>query len=40
MSGVLSGGWDFVIAAYAVSAILLGGYCVHVIRAFRCGTAR
>lgn len=35
MSGILSGGWNFVLAAYTVSAIILGGYVAHVIRAFR-----
>ena len=34
MNGILSGGWNFVVAAYAVSAIVLGGYGIHVVRAF------
>jgi heme exporter protein CcmD len=35
MSGIVSGGWSFVWAAYAVSALVLGGYAVSVIRGFR-----
>lgn len=35
MSGVVSGGWEFVIAAYAVSAAVLGGYAVSVILRYR-----
>jgi len=31
MNGILSGGWNFVIAAYAISAIVLGGYAVRVV---------
>jgi hypothetical protein len=35
MSGFLSGGWNFVIAAYALTALILGGYTIHVVREFR-----
>jgi len=35
MNGILSGGWNFVIAAYAITAIVMGGYCARVISAFR-----
>jgi heme exporter protein CcmD len=35
MNGVVGGGWNFVWAAYAVSAIVLGGYALSVIRGFR-----
>ena len=35
MSGILSGGWNFVIAAYALSALILGGYAIHVVREIR-----
>ena len=34
MNGIVSGGWNFVWAAYAVSAIVLVGYCAHVINGF------
>jgi hypothetical protein len=34
MNGILSGGWNFVIAAFAVSGIVLGGYCIHAVRQF------
>jgi len=30
MSGVVEGGWEFVIAAYAVTAAVLGAYAVSV----------
>lgn len=28
MTGMIQGGWEFVIAAYAVSAVVYGGYIV------------
>lgn len=28
MTGMIQGGWDYVIAAYAVSAVVFGGYFV------------
>lgn len=28
MTGMIEGGWNFVIAAYAVSALVYGGYVV------------
>ncbi len=31
MNGVVNGGWSFVWAAYAVSAIVLTAYCAHVV---------
>jgi heme exporter protein D len=34
MNGIVSGGWEFVWAAYAVSAVVLVGYCAHVINEF------
>jgi hypothetical protein len=34
-SGVIQGGWEFVIAAYAVSAALLGGYAASVHARYR-----
>ena len=34
-SGVISGGWEFVWAAYAVSAGILGGYAMSVIARYR-----
>lgn len=33
-SGVISGGWEFVTAAYAITAIFLGGYVVSVLARF------
>jgi heme exporter protein CcmD len=35
MSGVVSGGWEFVIAAYAMTALVLGGYAVSVLVRYR-----
>ena len=35
MSGILSGGWNFVVAAYSLTAIILGGYAIHVVREIR-----
>lgn len=32
MNGIVQGGWPFVWAAYIVTALLLGGYAVTVIR--------
>lgn len=34
MNGVVNGGWEFVWAAYAVSAVVLVGYCAHIINGF------
>ncbi len=34
MNGIVSGGWEFVWAAYAVSAVVLAGYCARVINEF------
>lgn len=34
MNGIVNGGWEFVWAAYAVSAVVLVGYCAHVIDGF------
>jgi heme exporter protein CcmD len=33
--GVITGGWGFVWAAYAVTAAILGGYVVAVIALYR-----
>ena len=30
MSGIVQGGWEFVIAAYVVTAVILGGYATSV----------
>jgi heme exporter protein D len=35
MNGVLNGGWNFVWAAYGLSATILISYAVHTIGAFR-----
>ena len=40
MSGVIEGGWEFVIAAYTVSALLLGGYAASVFLRFKKEKAR
>jgi len=29
MNGILNGGWSFVIAAYGISAIVLGGFALR-----------
>lgn len=34
-SGVIQGGWEFVIAAYVVSALILVGYAFSVYRRYR-----
>jgi hypothetical protein len=34
-TGVIQGGWSFVIAAYSVSAAVLGGYAVSVFIRYR-----
>ena len=40
MSGVIEGGWEFVVAAYAVSAVLLGAYATSVFLRLRSEKAR
>ncbi len=35
MTGVVQGGWEFVTAAYVVSAVVLLGYAAAVLRAYR-----
>jgi len=30
MSGIVQGGWEFVIAAYLVTAVALGGYAASI----------
>lgn len=35
MNGILSGGWNYVVAAYAMTAIVLFAYCAHAINAAR-----
>ena len=34
-AGVVSGGWEFVTAAYLVSLVVLTGYALSVVRRFR-----
>lgn len=34
MSGVVSGGWGYVIAAYAITFVVIGAYVVHTMIAF------
>jgi hypothetical protein len=40
MSGVIEGGWEYVIAAYVVSAVILLGYAFSVIWRYRRGRSR
>ena len=39
-SGVIEGGWEFVAAAYAVSAVILASYALSVIARYRAEAAR
>jgi len=38
--GVIEGGWEFVIAAYVVTAVVLGGYGFSVFSRLRSETRR
>jgi hypothetical protein len=40
MSGVIQGGWEFVLAAYLASAAILLGYAFSVLRRYRRERAR
>ena len=40
MTGVVQGGWEFVIAAYSVTALVLGGYTILLHRRYRAECAR
>jgi hypothetical protein len=40
MTGVVQGGWEFVIAAYTVTTLVLGGYAVVLHRRYRAERAR
>ena len=35
MSGVIAGGWEFVTAAYSVTALVLVGYAASVVLRYR-----
>jgi len=35
MNGILTGGWNFVLAAYIVSGTILIAYSIHAINSFR-----
>lgn len=39
-AGVISGGWEFVTAAYVVSLIVLAGYTVSVVLRYRAEARR
>ncbi len=39
-SGVLSGGWEYVTAAYVISGVILAGYAVSVVWRYRAELAR
>lgn len=40
MTGVVTGGWEFVWAAYGVTVAVLGGYAATVLIRFRAEQAR
>ena len=40
MMGVVQGGWEFVIAAYTVTTLVLGGYAFVLHRRYRAERAR
>jgi hypothetical protein len=40
LSGVIEGGWEFVVAAYGVTAVVLGAYATSVFLRFRREKAR
>ena len=40
MDGVVQGGWEFVWAAYIVTALLLGGYIAVVLARYRAERTR
>jgi hypothetical protein len=40
VSGVVEGGWGFVVAAYLVTALALGGYATSVFLRYRAETRR
>jgi hypothetical protein len=40
MSGTVVGGWEFVTTAYVLSAVVLGGYCLAVLRRYSRAQAR
>lgn len=39
-AGVISGGWEFVSAAYAVSAVILVSYALSVVARYRAESSR
>lgn len=39
-SGVIEGGWGFVTAAYAITAVILGSYVLSVVGRYRSESAR
>jgi len=40
VSGVIEGGWEYVVAAYAVTAVVLGAYATSVFLRLRSEKAR
>jgi hypothetical protein len=40
LSGVIQGGWEFVVAAYAVTAAVLGAYGISVFLRYKSEKAR
>jgi hypothetical protein len=35
MNGIVNGGWNFVIAAYGITALVLVTYCARVLGSFK-----
>jgi hypothetical protein len=35
VTGIVQGGWEFVVAAYVLSAVVLGGYATSVFARYR-----
>jgi hypothetical protein len=40
MTGVIEGGWSYVIAAYAITAVVLSGYGASVLLRYRAARGR
>lgn len=40
MRGVIAGGWNYVWAAYIVTALMLGGYAASVVARYRAALRR
>lgn len=40
MTGMIEGGWEYVVGAYVVSALVLGGYAVSLYLRLRAASGR